>query len=58
MRAYDMGRIENLLLEIIEARAVRNPNGRVWDFLERLTEEVLLLRAERELILERPTELH
>ena len=54
------GQIENLLLEIIEARAVRNPDGRVWDFLERLTEEVLLLRAdrERELILKRPTELH
>ena len=55
MRAYDMGRVEYLLLEIVEARATRDPDGRVWDFLERLTEEVLLLRAERErdLILER-----
>ena len=55
-----MGRVEYLLLEIVEARVARDPDGRVWEFLERLAEEVMLLRAEREQdpILERAPVLH
>lgn len=46
-----MRRVENLLLEIVEARLGTNEpcsDGEMWGYLERLAEEVLLLRAERE----------
>jgi hypothetical protein len=48
LRVYDVGRVEDLLLEIVKARAGKCPEGRVWEVLERLTEEVLLLWAERD----------
>lgn len=49
LRVYDVGRVEDLLLEIVKARAGKCPetDRRVWDILERLTEEVLLLWAEK-----------
>lgn len=48
MRLYDVGRVEGLLLEIVKARAGKRPEGKVWEVLECLTEEVLMLWAERE----------
>lgn len=48
MRVYDVGRVEDLLLEIVKAGAGKCADRRVWDVLERLTEEVLLLWAERD----------
>ena len=47
MRLSDVGRVEGLLLEIVKARAGKCPEGKVWEVLECLTEEVLLLWAER-----------
>lgn len=43
MRLYDVGRVEDLLLEIVKARAGKCPEVRVWEVLERVTEEILLL---------------
>jgi hypothetical protein len=48
LRLYDVGRVEGLLLEIVKARAGKCPEGKVWEVLECLAEEVLLLWAERE----------
>jgi hypothetical protein len=48
LRLYAVGRVEGLLLEIVKARAGKCPEGKVWEVLECLTEEVLLLWAERD----------
>ena len=60
LRVSDVGRIEGLLLEIVRARSGKCPEGRVWEVLERLTEEVLLLREDRErnAVLDRVRDLH
>ena len=48
MRLYDVGRVEDLLLEIVKVRAGKSSDREVWDVLERVTEEILLLWAERD----------
>jgi hypothetical protein len=48
VRLYDVGRVEDLLLEIVKVRAGKSSDREVWDVLERVTEEILLLWAERD----------
>ncbi len=48
MRVYDVGRVEDLLLEIVKTRAGRSSDREVWEVLERVTEEILLLWADRD----------
>ena len=48
MRVCDVGRVEDLLLEIVKARAGKSSDREVWEVLERVTEEILLLWADRD----------
>lgn len=48
MRLYDVGRVEHLLLEIVKLRAGKSSDREVWEVLERVTEEILLLWADRD----------
>lgn len=48
MRLYDVGRVEDLLLEIVKVRAGKSSDREVWEVLERVTEEILLLWADRD----------
>jgi len=48
VRLYDVGRVEDLLLEIVKARAGKSSDREVWEVLERVTEEILLLWADRD----------
>jgi hypothetical protein len=45
VRLYDVGRVEDLLLEIVKVRAGKSADREVWEALERVTEEILLLWA-------------
>jgi hypothetical protein len=42
-----IGRVEDLLLEMVKAQAGKRPEARVWELLERVTEEILLLCVHR-----------
>lgn len=47
-----------LLLEIVKARVGKCPEGRIWEVLERLIEELLWAEREREAIFDRARDLH
>jgi len=46
MRCEDLDRLESLCREITRTPASRRTNKALWDFIERLAQEVLVLRLQ------------